>query len=92
MTADRWQQIKSLFDRALELDAASRRDFVRSQCGPDADLLREVETLLAADANAGTRLNHPVIRSKELETKQAMPGNSATPTMRICAYKCRFRA
>ena len=61
MTAERWQQIKALFDRALERDAGTRPDFVRAECGGDEELLREVESLLAADESGGSRLEHPAI-------------------------------
>ena len=79
MTADRWQQIKSLFDRALERDEATRLNFVRAECGDDNDLLREVETLLTADETVGSRLEHPAIRAEELT--RFVPSNQATPTM-----------
>ena len=38
MTADRWQQIKTLFDRALEREAETRLGFVRGECGDDDEL------------------------------------------------------
>jgi hypothetical protein len=49
MTAERWQQIKTIFDSAVECDPAARAEFVRERCGGDAELQREVESLLASD-------------------------------------------
>ena len=49
MTPDRWQQIKALFNRALECEAETRLGFVRAECGEDDELRREVESLLEAD-------------------------------------------
>src|SRR5436190_430003 len=47
---DRWQQIESVFQQALERPAAERGAFVRKACGGDSDLKREVESLLANHA------------------------------------------
>ncbi len=70
MTADRWQQIKTLFDRALEREAETRLDFVRAESRDDEELQREVESLLTADASGGSRLEHPAIRPDDLTETQ----------------------
>jgi eukaryotic-like serine/threonine-protein kinase len=44
---ERWQQTESLFHEALYRPAAERDAFSRQSCGGDADLLREVQSLLA---------------------------------------------
>ncbi|SPE36292.1 Serine/threonine protein kinase [Candidatus Sulfopaludibacter sp. SbA6] len=44
---ERWQQIESLFQEALQRPAAERDAFLRQASGGDADLLREVQSLLA---------------------------------------------
>lgn len=46
MTPERYAQIKHLFLEAVELEDASREEFLRVRCGNDADLRREVETML----------------------------------------------
>jgi tetratricopeptide (TPR) repeat protein len=43
---EHWERIEGLFYAALELDAAARPGFLRQTCGADAQLLREVESLL----------------------------------------------
>ncbi len=47
MNAESYARAKRAFQRALELDPSERAAFVRSECGDDAEALREVEELLA---------------------------------------------
>jgi|SRR5215470_8442708 len=61
MDAKRWNQIKAVYDRALDLRDEEREDFLAEVCGDDDDLCREVESLLAAHANAGTFLQSPAV-------------------------------
>jgi serine/threonine-protein kinase len=49
---DRWRRVESLFLRALELPAGERGAFVERECGGDAELRREVEEMLDADAGS----------------------------------------
>ena len=44
---ERWQQIESLFQEALERDPAQRNAWLREACQGDSDLRREVASLLA---------------------------------------------
>src|SRR5918993_3980610 len=54
VSAERWDAMMAVFADALELPAHERPTFVEKACGSDADLLREVESLLAAhDGDAG---------------------------------------
>jgi Tol biopolymer transport system component/tRNA A-37 threonylcarbamoyl transferase component Bud32 len=50
MTPERWQQIERLFHAALERPAAERSAFLDQECGGDAELRSEVESLLATRA------------------------------------------
>ena len=59
MDAKRWGQIKEIYDRALDLSRDEREGFLVEACCGDADLRREVDTLLAAHADAGTFLQAP---------------------------------
>jgi hypothetical protein len=47
MTPERWRQIEEIFQAAVERDDAERDDYLNETCGDDADLRREVESLLA---------------------------------------------
>ena len=57
MNIERFRKIRSLFDAALERDPQSRRAFLDQSCGEDAQLLVEVEELLA-DAKEPTARPH----------------------------------
>lgn len=46
----RLQRTLHLFDAALEQPAATRAAWLAQQCGDDAELRRDVEAMLAADA------------------------------------------
>ena len=48
LTADRWRSIEPILDAALELPSEQRRAYVHVACASDAELLADVEQLLAA--------------------------------------------
>jgi serine/threonine-protein kinase len=50
MRPERWQQIDELFHAALERAPQERAAFLDQACGGDEALRREVESLIAADA------------------------------------------
>jgi serine/threonine protein kinase len=56
---DRWRQIDTLFAEALERPAGEREAFLAAACAGDAELLRAVEELLAADEESATFLERP---------------------------------
>jgi serine/threonine protein kinase len=64
MTPERWQQVKEIFDRAVERDPASRIPFIRECCGDDDELRKEVESLLASDTETSSLLDGPAIALK----------------------------
>ena len=49
MTPERWQQVRGVLERALELAVSERPCFLDAVCQSDPSLRREVETLLASD-------------------------------------------
>src|SRR5579863_4899149 len=48
MTPERWQQIRDLLEKALELAPGERPAFLNRACSSDPSLRQEVETLLAS--------------------------------------------
>ena len=54
MTPERWRQIDSIFEQASELSAQERDSFLKSACGNDEELRREVESLLSGDHFSGS--------------------------------------
>jgi len=53
MNKDRWKKVESLFESALERDPRERADFLDRECGGDASLRQEVESLLAHQQQTG---------------------------------------
>ncbi len=76
MTPGRWQQIKALFDGAVDLAPAAREQYLNRECGGDADLRCEVEALLSSDdSGASTHFKSPVRTAAALfEAAPASPG------------------
>jgi eukaryotic-like serine/threonine-protein kinase len=62
MDAKLWGQIKEIYDRALDLSREERESILAEACADDADLRREVESLLAAHEDAGTFLQPPAVK------------------------------
>lgn len=54
MTPERWQQIKDVLAVAVPLKGRERTAYLGEMCADDAELRREVESLIAADEVAGT--------------------------------------
>jgi eukaryotic-like serine/threonine-protein kinase len=61
MTSARWQIVKQLLHDALDQPAAGRSAFLDHACNGDPELRAEVESLLAADQQAGEFLNQPAL-------------------------------
>jgi len=55
MTGERWQRVKSLFERALD-QPASARDALLDAAGESPSVIAEVRKLLSGDAQAGSFL------------------------------------
>jgi eukaryotic-like serine/threonine-protein kinase len=63
MTSEQWEQISEIYHSALEIDSsARRRAFLETACANDESLRREVESLLAANSEAGDFIAEPVVR------------------------------
>ena len=53
MQAERWQRIENILQCAIDCGAGQRSAFLDSACGADAELRREVESLLAWNEKSG---------------------------------------
>jgi len=62
-SSDRWRQIESLFYEALELSPDARPEFLDKRCDGDADLRKEIETLLASAQQPIDFLQQPVLEA-----------------------------
>ena len=81
MTPEDDQRIADLFEQAVDLPPVERGEFVERACGDDAAVRREVEALLALDAEveagAGSTLWSP----------SAAPGGTLGATGRVGPYR-----
>ncbi|MEW5976673.1 MAG: protein kinase [Acidobacteriota bacterium] len=59
MTPERWRQIDSLVDLALEQEPSQRSAFLATACAGDEALRQDVEALLTAHERAGSFLAEP---------------------------------
>src|SRR5262249_46529438 len=85
MGTERWKQIKKLYTAALECDASGRDAFLDQACAGDEALRREVESLLACQAEAESFIEAPA-----LEVAAQLLANEQTDSgqkQRIGPYK-----
>ena len=83
---ERWRRLSTILDGALDLPSEARPRYLDEACGDDADLRREVEDLLAAEASAGPFLETPAgERSAPLvaEMVQHLDEAEASPVGRL---------
>jgi eukaryotic-like serine/threonine-protein kinase len=58
-TPEQWQKIKEIVRSALEREPSERRAFLEEACAHEDGLRAEVESLLAAHADAEGLSEHP---------------------------------
>jgi Tol biopolymer transport system component/predicted Ser/Thr protein kinase len=61
MTPQEWEKVSEIYHNASELESNERSAFLEKACGGDPKLRREVESLLAADGEAGNFISEPVV-------------------------------
>jgi serine/threonine-protein kinase len=61
MKPERWKEIEEIYHRAQQRDALARPDFLDQACAGDAELRRQVESLLKADGDAESFLDTPAM-------------------------------
>ena len=54
MTPERWKKVNEIFQEAVELEPDAQKAFLEDACVNDDSLFQQVETLLAANDEAGT--------------------------------------
>src|SRR4030095_2866726 len=58
-TPERLNRVQQLFHDALPLERAARTAFLVEACGPDRELLKEVESLISAHEREGSFIDSP---------------------------------
>jgi hypothetical protein len=68
---NRWQEINRIYDAALELKEEERPAFLELNCKGDAELRREVESLLAYEGRAKGFIDRPAfeVTAEKLATE-----------------------
>jgi len=77
-TPEEWQRVKEIVGGALELEAGERAAYLDSACGNDSSLRAEVESLLAAHADADGLSESPWTATED---------NAAAEGQRIGPYR-----
>jgi Tol biopolymer transport system component len=80
MDSERWQRIARLYDQVLEREPDERAAFLALQSGNDADLQREVQSLLAQD-HERLLLDEPILETaaEVLDEFDLKPGTQLGP-------------
>jgi len=74
MPPELWKRVEELYHATLEREPSAREAFLREACGPNADLQREVESLLAVDATGDGFLESPAIEVAAQALARDPPG------------------
>ncbi len=61
MSNERWQKVVEIFERALDLSADERSQYLDKVCREDTDLRDELEAMLAADDEAEDFIESPIL-------------------------------
>jgi len=91
MDPSRWQRVRTLFERALELEPEERHDFLERECAGDEVMRTQVEGLLRADQGPEA-LPAPPTPATLAEILEDVPADLAPapgPGTRIGAYVLR---
>jgi Tol biopolymer transport system component/serine/threonine protein kinase len=81
MSSDRKQQITSIFHSAIEREGTERRAFLDGACANDAELRREVESLIHSHENAGSLMDSPAYQRDASLVDEMDQGNFVGRTL-----------
>jgi eukaryotic-like serine/threonine-protein kinase len=83
--AERWARVQALFHDASDLPAAEQRAFLEAACAGDAELVGQVEALLAADARGDGIIDRGVAHAAGIVLGESVALTS--PGQRIGRYR-----
>ncbi len=89
MTPERWRRVEELYDSALEHEDSERPEYLREACAGDAELLRQVESLLACEKPAEKFIEVPAVAmaARALAQDQAHAALALTPGQSVSHYR-----
>jgi len=76
MKPERWSKIESIFHKALEADESRRSSVIEESCAGDAELHREVESLLAHHSDSASFIEQPAFAG-QVTTSSVEPVTAA---------------
>jgi len=85
MSPTRWQEVERIFNAALDLPAAERAQWIRQSARHDAELIRMVEEMLAADSDADKAA--PFDNAIHAAASRLIDGDSPEAPAQLGAYK-----
>src|SRR5579863_9207778 len=85
-SSDRWRRLEALFYEAVELKPEERAEFLDQRCGGDAELRKEVETLLESAEKPMDFLERPVLEAAHRMMEQDHH-DSIAPGTRLAHYE-----
>jgi len=77
MTPERWQQVKEIFNSAINYRPEERSSFISQACSGDVELRSEVESLIASHEESGSFIDKPAFEAAaSLLTREKVELNS----------------
>jgi serine/threonine protein kinase len=89
MSPSRWQQIEAIYHAALERAPDERAAYLDQACANDAELRREVESLLAQDLSKANPLDRPAWEGVKGVLSGAATVTVLVPGMQLGPYKIK---
>jgi len=89
MKPEQWQLVRELYHSALQREASERLEFLREACAGDAELLHEVESLLAYEKPAEKFMEAPAmeVAAQALVQDQARALHEPMPGQSVSHYR-----
>ena len=89
MSPELWQRIEDIFQTALDLAPEERNPYITKACAGDADLKRQVETLLTQYHETGNLLDETLSVHGDMHALAALINDESDPMIgrRIGAYR-----
>lgn len=83
MSSERWERTKEILEQALRLGSEKRQVYLDAACRADADLRRELESLIASHQEAGSQF----LAAAAPEVLQLTPPRALAPGTRLGPYE-----
>jgi tetratricopeptide (TPR) repeat protein/tRNA A-37 threonylcarbamoyl transferase component Bud32 len=86
--AERWKVVEDLFHRALDVPDEERTAFIEAEAGGDADVVREVQSLIESDSAASNAMSVAATAVKKaLATFHAAETSATSPGRIVGRYR-----